>query len=212
MAGTLADMKDRITDELDRDDLSDQVENAIRDAIALYQPTRFYFNETGAEGSNFVTQAGKVTYGATDDPDIPFFYDIDEIFVTISNNNYRVRRIDPSFWRIQQLPTMRGQPYQYMWANQTISLFPTPNTAYAMTITGHYKIAAPASDTEPNNHWMTDAEGLIRNCAKRLLFTDLVRNYEAAEVAGAREREHLDQLKRVTSGMIRNTRIEAMDF
>lgn len=211
-AGTLGGMKARIQDEIARTDLGPNIADAISDAIAKYQPIRFYFNETGPDGSTFNTVASQRDYGSAADADIPYFYDVDNLFITISNNNYRVRRIDPSQFRILQIPTFIGQPYQYMFLGQQISLLPIPNTAYPMTIVGHYKLAGPTSDTETGNLWMTDAERLIRSCAKRILYQDVILDADAASACLGAENEARETLKGVTSTMDRTGMIRAMAF
>jgi len=208
--GTLAAMKARIADELARSDIGANISNAINDAITFYQRKRFYFNETGPNGSTFNTVAGQTTYSVSDDPDIPYMYDVDDLFITVANNNYTVKRIDPSQWRILQIPTFRGQPYQYMFLNQAISFLPIPDRAYQMQIVGHYKLAAPASDTEADNHWMTDAERLIRSCAKRLLYQEVILDADGAAASQAAESESLDDLKSVTATMVRTGFIRPM--
>lgn len=209
---TLATMKNRISDEISRADMTSQIANAINDAIALYQTKRFYFNETGPDGSTFNTVANQETYTAADDPDIPYMYDVDDVFVTVGVNNFRVKRIDPTLYRINQMPNFKGQPYQYMFLNQTFSFSPIPNTAYPMQIVGHYKLAAPASDAEANNKWMTDAERLIRSCAKRFLYQDILLDADAATACQAAEIEAFDVLKAASASMIRNGMIQPQDF
>ena len=212
ISNTLGAMRARIANELSRSDLTNEIALAIGDAIALYQTKRFYFNETGPNGSTFNTVANQETYTATDDPDIPFMYDIDDVFVTVGVNNYRLKRLDPSIFRINQMPYFKGQPYQYMFLNQTISLAPIPNTAYPMQIVGHYKYAAPGSDSEANNHWMTDAERLIRQCAKRMIYQDVILDADAATACLAGETEAYDALKATSAGMVRNGYIQPMEF
>lgn len=209
-SGTLAAMKARIADELARTDLGSNISLAISDAITFYQRKRFYFNETGPNGSIFYTVANQTTYTASDDADIPYMFDLDDVFITVGVNNYTVQRIDPTQWRILQIPTFKGQPYQYMFLNQTISFAPTPDQAYQMQLVGHYKLAAPASDTEASNHWMTDAERLIRSCAKRLLCQEVILDADAAAAAKAAEDEAFDDLKSVTSTMVRTGSIRPM--
>jgi hypothetical protein len=209
---TLGAMKTRIADEISRADLGAQIGYAISDAIAKYQRIRFFFNETGPSGSTFSTVANRADYTASDNADIPYFYDLDDLFVIISNNNYRVRRIEPTMFTLLSLPSIKGQPYQFMYTNQTLSLFPIPDRVYPMFMFGHYRLAGPASDTEANNHWMTDAERLIRNCAKRLLYQEILLDGDGANSAGSAETEALDDLKAATAGMIRTGAVEPMQF
>lgn len=209
MAGTLADMKTRIADELDREDLTSQIALAISEAIDRYQKQRFYFNEGTL---TFPTVANQATYTSANLSHIPDLYDVDELFVVIASNNYRVKRKDPSFIQMMALPWTKGQPYQYSYYQQQITLFPTPNTIYTMNLLAHYKVAAPASDSEENNVWMVDAEPMIRHAAKRLLLRDVIRDWDAADRAGQAELEAREILLGVSSSMTRTGGIEPMDF
>lgn len=209
---TLATMKSRIADELSRADLTSQIANAVGDAIALYQTKRFYFNETGAAGETFQTVADQETYDGFDDPTLPWLYDIDDIFVVVGVNNFRIKRIDPTLYRINQMPNFKGQPYQYAWQGRQISFAPIPNKAYTIIVHGQYKISAPMSDGETGNPWMTDAERLIRQCAKRMLYQDVILDADAATACLAGETEAYDALKATSAGMSRNGYIQPMEF
>lgn len=211
ISATLGAMRVRIANELSRADLVDEILNAINDAIAMYQTRRFYFNETSA---TFNTVPDQGVYTSADLADIPYFYDIDDVFVTVGVNNFRVKRIDPSLFVINQMPYFKGQPYQYSFFNQRISFTPIPNAVYPIQINGSSRMAAPApaSDSEANNKWMTDGERLIRQCAKRLLYQDVILDADAAAACLAGENEAYDILKAASSSMDRNGFIQPMDF
>lgn len=209
---TLATLKTRIADELSRSDLTSQIALAITDAIGKYQKVRFYFNETGALGETFNTGAGTETYTSASNPNLPFMYDLDDLFITVSGNLSVLQRIDPTLYRLQKTNSASGQPYNYMWLNQTISLWPVPDQAYTITMVGHYKLAAPASDSEANNKWMTDAERLIRSCAKRMLYEDVLLDQDAAAASEKAELDSLIDLKGVTATMVRAGFIQPVEF
>ena len=83
-------MKARIADDLARPDLTNQIADAINDAIATMHSTRFYFTETRT--ASFATVAGQSYYSAADDPDIPDMYEVDAAQITVSGNVYDLDR------------------------------------------------------------------------------------------------------------------------
>ncbi len=233
-------MKARVADELSRSDLTSQIALAINDAITHYQRKRFYFNETGPNGYTFLTVPNQETYAARNpmisqnadglvldgesgylmleltgseyEYPIPVFYDVDDVFVTVGVNNFRVKRIDPTIYRINQMPNFKGQPYNYMYSNQTFSFSPIPNAIYPMQVVGHLQLDAPLDDTETNNPWMIDAERLIRNCAKRILCQEVIMDADSTAAYLAAENEALDSLAATTDNMIRTGYIQPVDF
>jgi hypothetical protein len=207
---TLATMKTRIADELMRSDLTSQIALAIPEAIAFHQKQRFYFNERN--DVTFSTVAAQAAYTSSDEPYMPVAYDVDDVFVTVSGNEYRVKRMDPSRWRILNNASTQGQPHQYSYFNRTMYLYPIPDQAYTMRMVGHFKIDAPASDAEANNPWMVEAEALIRHTAKMILYRDVIFDDEMeARCSRAAEQELVVQ-RALTSSMIRGGMIEPMAF
>lgn len=178
MANDLAAMKARIASELARSDLTTQIASAITDAITVYQKERFRFSETTPDNpKTLTTVAQQYIYTSADLADIPTLEKIDYVLVNIGNTRIKLIRQDPENIKIyNQLGTMSGQPMWYAYEGNEFLLGPVPAIAYTVEICGFWKIAAPASDDEPNNPWMTVAERLIRSYAKFLLATHVTRN------------------------------------
>jgi hypothetical protein len=92
-----------------------------------------------------------------------------------------------------------GQPVVYTIVGDQVQLGPTPDAVYTVRPLGQVLIAAPSSDSEPDNPWMTKGYELIRCAAKAYIylhthgFVD-----QAATFAVAAERE-LNRLRRDTS-------------
>lgn len=161
---TLAIMKSRIADEVARSDLRKMIEYAITDAIAAYQSTRFYFNEERAEDLTFDTASGQEWYDQYDHPSIKDLYKIDYAKLEISGSYWDLSYKSPEAMEVFNPAT--GQPYSYTYYAQQIRLYPVPSNVYPVRIAAHTRASAPASDTEKNNVWMTEAERLIRARAK----------------------------------------------
>lgn len=182
MANDLAAMKARIISELRRPDLSDQVATAINDAIAIYQKERFRFSEASPSAPvTFNTVAGRAVYTSADNPNIGSVLGIDYMMVLIGNTYQRVTKENPvTVISYNDVNTMSGQPSWWAYQGNQIILAPVPSQVYQMTLGLFKLIAGPATDDEPNNPWMTDAERLIRARAKYEIAVHVTRNSDMA--------------------------------
>lgn len=172
--------------------------NAINAAIDQYQSQRFYFNETRDE--TFTTVAAQYWYSATDDAAIPKFIKLDEIFIYDNGRAVELCRMPPSrFENLTDNSAANGRPYAFTWYNQKLGLYPIPQQAYTVRMMGHIKIDAPASDSEANNVWMTEAYYLILRAAERFFHSVMTGDMQMAQIAAMSEEEALRQLRSETS-------------
>jgi hypothetical protein len=200
----------RIADDLARSDLTNQISAAINDAVAHYQSTRFFFNETRT--STFSTVAAQYLYMSTASADIPNFFEFDDVQVTVAGNVYSLDREDATV--LEQLigsTASRSDPLSWAWADRGILLYPIPNAIRTIRLIGGIKKAAPVDDTA-GNVWMVEAFELIRAHAKLLLAAHTIRDAALAQVmsdaaAGAKAR-----LERETSSKRATSRIAATVF
>lgn len=180
MANDLAAMKARIALELARSDLTTQIASAITDAIGVYASERFTFSEVPADGTvTFNTVAGQAVYTSADCADLGTLYKIDAVNININSATiFELRRETPERLIIynQQAGIMTGQPSWYAYENGKMIISARPDRAYLITLALFRNIAAPASDAEASNPWMTTAEQLIRSRAKFELATHVTRN------------------------------------
>lgn len=178
-------MKNEILSETRRDNWADAddvstdttaIENAINGAIRKWQRSRFYFNES--RSLNFTTVIGQIWYSSTDDADIPKFVKIDELIHVDSASQETVLRFTEQSQFESQIDNSAatGEPYNYAYFNMQIGLYPKPDAANTIRIRGHYKVDAPATDSEANNVWMVEAFDLIKAQAKAFLYRDYARD------------------------------------
>lgn len=173
---TLAALKARIVDDLNRSDLTTQIADAINDAIDFYEEQRFYFNETRA--STFATVSAQSTYTSSDDADIPLWVALDAVYITDSNSEtYELDPIDPVIIEAYlDNSASSGRPRVYSYYEQSFRFHPIPNAVFTVRPLGVIKKAAPATDSEASNVWMVDAFELIRCRAKAYLGLHVLRN------------------------------------
>lgn len=175
---TLGGMRARILRELIRPDLSDQVSDAINDAISAYADERFRFSDINpAAPPTFATVVGQSVYGSAANANISTAYKIDYVLINISNTvQYLVRREPLDIKLYLQNNTMRGVPAQYAYEGDSLIIAPLPDTVYTITLGLFLNVAAPADDNEANNPWMTWAERMIRSRAKFEIAKHVTRN------------------------------------
>lgn len=217
---TLTVLKERIAQEARRKaytslGTADQnaISNAITTAIEAYIDERLYFNETRT--STFTTVADQEFYSSSDDADIGKIIKIDYLKLQVGDSVFDLMPDFPSeIESASNNATATGQPGWWVFYDQKIRLYPVPSDAWTVRIAGVYKYAAPASDDEANNFWMTDAERLIRSRAKYELALHMYRDTELAQTMASAVTEALEQLRRRTNKLTQrdNGRVRPMDF
>jgi hypothetical protein len=210
---TLAVMKSRIADELARTDLTSQIALAITDAIAAYTGERWWFNESRTTVS-FSTVDGQEFYTSSDDADIANIRRMDYCVLYVGNDVRRLEyRCPEDMEYLSVNGTQEGTPWSYGWFDNKIRLYPVPDAVYTIRIAAHVKVAAPASDSEASNPWMTDAERLIRSRAKLELAIHVLKDDDTAARMSEAVREAWSDLKSTTNMLFSGDgRIRAMEF
>ena len=179
VAGTLGYMKARIARELARNNLTDQIADAINDAISAYADERFRFSDINpAAPPTFNTVVGQYIYGSAANPNISTAYNIDYVNINIgaATVQYLNRRTPEDIKLYLQVNTMRGVPSDFAYEGNSLLLAPSPAAVYLVTLGLFLNVPAPADDNEVGNPWMTVAERLIRSRAKFEIATHVTRN------------------------------------
>lgn len=210
---TLTIMKARIADELARSDLTSTIAYAITDAISAYSTERFHFSESRA--ISFPTVASQQFYTVADHASIPLINVIDYVGIYVGDIMSRLRSETPAEIEVW---SQNGQgeaiPSSYCWYGDSLRLYPTPGDVYTVRIGAAVKVAAPASDSEASNAWMTHAERLIRSRAKLELALHVLKDPELAQTMATATEEALQQLRDRSArlGQLEKGRVRPMLF
>jgi hypothetical protein len=181
---TLGGMKARIARELARTNLTDQIADAINDAIAAYADDRFRFSDINpAAPPTFNTVIGQTVYGAAANANIASAFKIDYVLINVGTATvqYLDRREPEDIKLYLQQNTMQGVPSDYAYEGNSLILAPAPSAVYLITLGLFLNVPAPAADDTVGNPWMTDAELLIRSRAKFEIATHVTRNKVMAQ-------------------------------
>lgn len=191
---TYGAMQDRIADELARSDLTSQIQKAIISSINYYQRERFYFNESRA--ITLSTSNGQEFYGSADNANIPGLSQIDDLLITVNSTRYPLTRRSWEYLEFVSATTSdEGAPQDYGYYAQQIRLYPIPDTAYTILISGLPRMTT-LSSTSDTNAWMTDGEYLIRSRAEWDLYSSVALDAAQAASCKQRELEALQSLRR----------------
>lgn len=201
---TLTVMKDRIKREFRNRAIDTQIAEAISTAIAQYDGERFWWNE--GRQTTFPTVQGQEFYTETN-MGITRLWKIDYLNLYVGDNPFTLYvENDPErLERLSMNNTQTGQPRYYSFYGGQLRLYPGPDAVYTVRLGGVLSQAAPASDDETGNVWMTHAEYLIRMRAKYEILTNVILDDpEQAQTCAAAVEMELDRLKKRTAQRVQS--------
>ena len=195
---TFGTMRDRIADELDRADMTSQIEREIKSAIAFYERKRFWFNEKRID---FATVASREWYTSADDSDIPNLLTLDIAKIAINATTKNELELLP-YAELEFVSdggeADEGQPTGLAYFQKQIRLYPIPDASYSVVLSGIFALDSLSASAD-TNAWMTDAEALIRQRTRRMIYSSVIRDPELAAEAGRLEVEELRTLIEATT-------------
>lgn len=203
---TLADLRDRVIRETNRDELLDApgvsqtdansgtLDLCIQQAIKFYETSRFTFTESRtvsatAQNNEYVALPTGLQV-------------IDQLSVQVGSNRYPLRV--QAYQTIEEwngYATTSGQPTDYAVSQDQIRLYPIPNTAYPLVFLG-IKTVSPALDyTVPTseNAWTVQGYDLIAARTRYLLYRDYFRDDQGASIALGAQMEAEADLRKSAS-------------
>jgi hypothetical protein len=206
-------MKSRIAREIERDDRSTEVAEAIQSAIGLWDGTRFWFNEKVLSLNTVASQEYYAMSALLDSAGAALLsgeglIEIDSFTLTYSNQPYPLNERTQGWMDMMQATsaTYTGQPSDYSIFGNQIRLHPIPDAVYSCTISGLSSLSTLSADGD-TNAWMTSGEALIRNQAKVLLYRDIIRDMDGVGAASQAMAEALSVLSRKTNAKVMTGRI-----
>jgi hypothetical protein len=183
---TIADLVDRIQDEIAGAAFKSQIESAVARAVDHYSVEPWWFLEH--ESTTSTTADGETVTLPSDYEDIRI--------VTATVNGYREFLRPQSYdWYInrQRTATASGEPSYYSIFGETCYLWPTPDQVYTITFSYIRKLsAAMAAD----NEWSDTAGYLIGYRAKWDLYLNTNQDFELASAMKAAEMDAYARLRR----------------
>lgn len=206
MADTLGDLKERIAREMTRDDLATEIAEAITDAINLWSPRRFDFNEKRVKrntvaNTEYYALGSGWTYMDDSSTDGGYPMKVDSITLLYDQQPYPLSERTHAWIDTNQSPaaTYTGQPDSYGTYDRWLRLYPIPDAAYQLTLSGLFYAESLSSDAD-SNMWTQaiNGEAIVRHQVKSMIYRDLLRDDNGAarsqqallEVIASREKRN----------------------
>lgn len=186
---TYADLIGRIQNETGRFGLEAEIRLAINDAIQLYDGRDYWFNEYIRRS---VCVVDKNELGLPTDLVNLKILQLSRDLTDIEALNGDKLRKDTLLSSADKVK-VRGEPQSYIVHQRTIYFDHICDEAYPVRLTGTKKRPALFNDTD-SNVWTNEAEILIRQCAKKLLYIDVIKQPQKAEMAAQLEAQALESL------------------
>lgn len=179
-------------------------------AIRQYQPRRFWFNESRSVTFNTVAGTDLYTFATIGTE----FYRVDSVQVTIGTDDVRhMERMNyVDLAAIADNNTDQGEPEAYAYINKAIRFWRNPDAIYSTRLTGHVKVAVPATTSEADNLWMTEAYDLIMSRAKAELYAHRWEDPANAAVMQQAERSALMRLQSAAMDKTETGYLESTEF
>lgn len=206
---TLLRMVNQIVDELDRPDLEGAVRHAIRGAIGFWQRERFAFNDGILE---FPTIAGKAGYGGADLAGLNVMLAIDTaVAIDDGGTVWALRNVPLASLEVLGDQNQSGQPAYFAKFSEGYRLYPIPDGVYTIRLTGHVRLAAPATDAD-TNAWVDEAYDLIASYAKRYLALHRLKDPSLKAAMDTAVSEASNSLKGLATTMAGTGVVQAYDL
>ena len=193
-------LKARVADELNRSDLTSQIASAVTRAIDFYADERLSFNE------------GRLTVTTTADSDYvdhpAGLRKVDYVYATVGAHKYKlVKREFDELETWHGASNSSGQPLDFANRGGQFYIFPTPNKAYTLTVTGLYDEPALSADDDTNDWCAGIPQDLIVARAKFTIGRDILFDDEMMRNSALAEREALLRLRAEDNEMTSDNKV-----
>ena len=192
---TKSDLSSQIEDDLDRTDLTSQVNSAIDYAIDYYAKDRFWFNESVNQSVSLTSSIAELALS-----DLPqTFMEIDRLRLKLSSTLLLdLYHRDYDWIMSRQDTNLIGQPVEYCIYNEKLQFDSYADTSYTLIIDGIRSLGNSASNTYTSadaTAWFNDAKELIRVAAKRNLYANVIKDFDMATAMKTIEDMEYNRLK-----------------
>ena len=181
----------------------DEIKQAINDAVEHYAETRFTFNEGDADnglGPTITTVAGTARYALP-----AAVIELDSVQYLHAGNQYHLR-----LWHwqdymraVSDTSAVQGSPLYYTIHGQSIHLYPSPDEATTVTLSGLIKLdPTPLAVLTATNGWTNRGAALIRARAAWDVALNILGNPDLAQTFAAAEQSALSSLTQAAQDLL----------
>jgi hypothetical protein len=199
---TYTQVQSRIADDINRSDLTSQIQQQIKLAIKHYRTFPFWFNEaratlTASSSASFLT--------------VPTDY-LDVVDLYIKVGGYPVQMLNkPLIDIVQYRPSSGSQPRAFCYFADRFELDCEVNTQYEFPL-WYIKELTELSGGSDENEWLKSGEDLIVYRAEKMLYAAVIKDKAQAKVCSELERDARNALLRFRDQKIGNGQATAWGY
>lgn len=196
---TFLELKSLIANDLDRLDLTEEINTAVLDAVTELEVNRYEWNQS--IDFRLSTVADQEWYQNSDWTGVNFdkIIEVDDMWVRIAEQDHRMTRKTVEYLQnLSQSTPQKGQPYLWAYFDNKWRLYPVPDQAFTITMKAHYTLPALSADGDENG-WTGNGKQLTRARAKQLLYAHTLHSPEKAATMGVAETMADNRLSREIS-------------
>lgn len=204
---TFAEMKTRISDDINRSDLDTQIGVAINRAISKYKSEPFWFTEAI---QSFTLAANTKSYDSNNSLYPSTVGRIQSLTVNINSSNYPLTPVTLQQYQEMNISDDTGDPEYFTQFSNKLYLYPVPDASVTATVY-YTKTFAALSASADTNEFLSYAEDLIESRASWWVNSRIIKDETAAAMDKAAEIEALKTLRGDTTAQA-SMRIEPTCF
>lgn len=179
---TYAEVQAQILNDLHRDDLTDQVQTAMSNALTKLRMERFWFNETQTSFTVTVTSDYAITSV------LPSLLEIDAVRVWDNGSPIELLRAHWDSLNSLDETDSTGIPSHWAVHHQMLRLYPAPNSTMSVEVVGLKELSLSA--------WCSYAPMLVRSTAEVELYGLVTHDMQGASRAAEFARNERDAIAR----------------
>lgn len=178
---TYLELQNRIaTDYLNRTDFGAQVQRSIQQAIRFYERRRWRFNETSTALTTSAS-LGSLTLPSN-------LLELDSLWITQAGNRYELIRTDQQDINEKNASSASSVPSYFTIYSDQIELAVLPNSAYSVTCYYLKSLTTLSADSDTNSWTSGIAQDVIVYHATKLMWANVLRNHQEAQIFAELER------------------------
>lgn len=192
MVNTFLDLRTQVADDIDRSDLTAQINTFINRSIQYYEKENFWFTETTVTFPTVASTESYIESGIATN-----IKDIIRVEITVSSNTYELTERDIDYIRNHNTTTTTtGRPTDYARYNGYLYLSIIPDAAYTVKLF-YRKSYADLSANGDSNDYTNTARDLIESRTEWYLYKKTIKDKQLALDANEDEVMALDALRAI---------------
>ena len=177
---TFGDLQSHILDDLNRTDMTSQVQLAIKQAVKFYNEYKAYWFQEERKETTAVANTEYYTL-PTD------FKEMDTVSITEDSDTYVIEDKPFAYIEDRSNPDLTSRPQYFCLYDQQIRLYPIPDQSYTLNIAYKRNLDEVTATAAYTSNWFTVGYELIRHRATADVFLNTLHDDQSGSRSKSQE-------------------------